>query len=140
MGEETEFCGRLRNGGECLMYSPSVVVYHHPELNRFTKNYIRRWFYRIGEWHQLEDRAVDVTVPAILGVPLWRYRSALAELLHTFSSYCKGNSKKAFRHETRFIEFLGRMVCSFKGPFSPKTNGVGQPSENETTAFDTQHG
>ena len=140
MGEETEFCSRLQSQGERLMYVPSVVVYHHPELTRFTKNYIRRWFYRIGEWHQFEDRGAQRTVPAILGVALWRYRSAAAELLHALTSYCQGNSKKAFRHETRFIEFLGRLVCSLKAPFSQETNGMEQPSQNETTAFDTQHG
>lgn len=140
MGEETEFCRRLQNSGERLVYFPGAVVYHHPESTRFNKNYIRRWFYRIGEWHQFEDRGAHAAAPAILGVPLWRYRSAIAELWHALRLYCTGHSKEAFRHETRCIEFFGRMVCSFKGPLFGERAGMLQPSENEATAFETRHG
>lgn len=46
LGEETEFCARLRRGDEIILYQPDAVVFHEYRPERFTWEY---WLQRIQQ-------------------------------------------------------------------------------------------
>jgi len=107
-GEETELCGRLRENGELIVHDPAALVFHLPDTARFTKAYLRRWYFRIGAW-EAQHGPAPAGEPRILGVPRWRYRLALADAGAAVALRCRGRSAEAFHRQIRLIEFLGAL-------------------------------
>ncbi len=111
MGEDTEFCMRLRKHGEVLMHAPQAIVYQCPDVSRMTKRYVLRWFFRIGEWMVFEDqssKAADaLPVTLVCGVPRWRYKDAARHVLLSFWRYGTGRRKEAFYNLVQGTMSLG---------------------------------
>lgn len=105
MGEELELLDRLRGGGERLVYDPSVVVYHRPDLARVSRSYLRRWYFRFGEWSFENERDSDVV--RLFGLPRWRYRH-LAELVARWlRAVLTRRRPEAFLHQVHLVAFGG---------------------------------
>ena len=114
MGEEYEFAKRLREKGEVAVYCPSALVYHCPAMERISRQYVRRWFYRFGEWsfvRALESPRREIT---IFGVPRWRYRSALEDFYKSVVLCLRRQSAQALFHEIQLVFFLGYFCGSLK--------------------------
>ncbi len=114
MGEETELCARLRRHGELIVHYPDALVLHAPDVTRFTKGYVRRWYFRIGEWRAPEVLQAEEHLPRILGVPRWRYRQALADAAATLRHACAGRRDAAFVHQVAVVEFLGTLSAALR--------------------------
>jgi glycosyltransferase involved in cell wall biosynthesis len=46
--EDSDFFGRLKEGGEHLMYVPNAVVYHPVTPERLQRAYFRKWHFQVG--------------------------------------------------------------------------------------------
>jgi GT2 family glycosyltransferase len=115
MGEETELYWRIRNHGGKCMYYPSATVYHCVDSRKLSKNYTRRWFYRIGEWAYFSDRVLlKDTGRKILGIPGAKYRIAFRNLLGFFWHTLRNSKADAFAREVSIISFLGYCATRVK--------------------------
>ena len=107
MGEDVEFVQRIKSSEELTMYYPGAVVYHCPAVNRITKSYLRRWYFRIGEWQARKSLFGTNQSDTIFTVPRWRYRSALEHLLQASTRNLSGHYREGFHHQLEFISALG---------------------------------
>ncbi|MGH8550016.1 MAG: glycosyltransferase, partial [Methylococcales bacterium] len=90
MGEDTEFCLRLLQRGERLVYIPTAVTFNlvHPE--RLSKKFCRSFYFRLGRSVALL-RGLGTGSPRIIGVPRHLFRS-LAKLAAAWAgSVLRGN-------------------------------------------------
>jgi len=104
MGGDVEFYQRIKKAGELTMYYPDAIVYHCPDSIRMTKLYLRRWYFRIGEWGA---QKLDPGAGTLWMVPRWKYRQALEQLLKTFTLSLTRRRREAFYHELQFLSLLG---------------------------------
>jgi len=107
MGGDTEFVQRVKNGGDLSMYYPGAVVYHCPMASRFTKSYLRRWYFRIGESRALRFPGKASKPLLLFTIPRWRYRQMLAQSWHAMASFLTGRLDDGFYHELQVISVLG---------------------------------
>lgn len=114
-GEEVDLMDRLRRNGELAVYWPDLVVYHYPHPTRFTKGYLRRWYRGFGEWEYHRRRGAIPDAPRILGVPRWRYRTAIRDVLVFLRSSLVGREGEAFYAELRLRSFAGHLVAARRG-------------------------
>lgn len=114
MGEETELCARLRRNGELIVHYPDALVLHAPDVARFTKRYLRRWYFRIGEWRAPEILQAEERLPRVFGLPRWRYRRALADAAAALRLACAGRRNAAFVHQVAVVEFLGTLTGALR--------------------------
>jgi glycosyltransferase involved in cell wall biosynthesis len=112
LGEETEFVDRLRRNGEKVIHYPRAVVFHCPTLDRFSRQYLRRWYYRVGEVDFLRQLRASGDEPRVLQVPRWKYRVALRNLWQAFYWTLNGNRKQAFWEQLQFLRFSGYFVAA----------------------------
>lgn len=117
MGGDIEFAHRLKEAGELTMYYPAAVVYHCPEGSRFTKLYLRRWYFRIGEWEAQKLALAASTVQLMSHAPKWRYRLAAEQLVKTLSFFFTWQHGKGFYHELQFLSSLGYFFGLLKSSF-----------------------
>jgi glucosyl-dolichyl phosphate glucuronosyltransferase len=115
LGEETEFVDRLRRNGERVIHYPWAVVYHSPHLDRFSRQYLRRWYYHVGETDFLRQSPASENVIRVLHVPRWKYRVALRSFWQALYSALAGNRKQAFWEELQLIRFSGYFVAAQRG-------------------------
>jgi len=112
LGEETEFVDRLRRNGEKVIHYPRAVVYHCPTLDRFSRQYVRRWYYRVGETDFLRQLRPSGDESRVLQVPRWKYRGALRSLWQAFYWTLNGNRRQAFWEQLQFLRFSGYFVAA----------------------------
>jgi|SRR5215469_594051 len=105
-GEETDMVQRLGKQKELIIYYPSALLYHCPSAERFSKHYLRQHFYGLGWWSFLREREGPHT-PRILGIPRWRYRSALGNVWKTVLLGLRGRRTDSFLHQLQFAFFFG---------------------------------
>ncbi len=77
-GEDKDIFERVSAAGGKIYYEPAAVIHHRVEQERLTKDYMRRWFYAIGQTagHQMERK----TSAAFTGAPLWVWGDFTAAL------------------------------------------------------------
>jgi GT2 family glycosyltransferase len=114
MGGDVEFVQRVKTAGELTMYYPRAVVYHCPTVNRITQSYLRRWYFRIGEWEARKSLVGKSRADTILTVPRWRYRSALGHLLKASTGHLSGHYREGFHHQLEFLSVLGYFFGALK--------------------------
>lgn len=115
MGEDTELYRRALNSGELCMYYPHATVYHCTGSERMKKNYIRRWFFRLGAWDYYSDASLrKVDRGRAFVVPLWRYRKAYSDFLGFIRYSLHGNVAEAFRMQIRLVFFFGYVAQMVK--------------------------
>ena len=115
MGGEVEFYERLKEGRERTMYYPQAVVYHCPGMERLTRQYLRRWYFRIGEWSVLRENSQAAEVVAtVFGIPRWKYRVAMHHVLKAIGFALNLRHAEAFFYQLQCISFLGYFWGSMK--------------------------
>jgi GT2 family glycosyltransferase len=114
MGGDVEFVQRVKTAGGLTMYYPAAVVYHCPTVNRITQSYLRRWYFRIGEWEARKGLVGTSQADTILTVPRWRYRSALEHLLKASTKHLSRHYREGFQHQLEFLSVLGYLFGVLK--------------------------
>ena len=104
-GEELEFLGRLRRNGEKLVYDPAIVVQHRPDQGRLSRSYLRRWYFRFGEWSFVNER--DSRAVRLLDVPRWRFRDVFEESARWLYALLTRRPAEAFLHQLHVVAFGG---------------------------------
>lgn len=121
LGQEVrEWCIRARAAGVRGFYVPEMVVQHIIPASRLNKKYFRRWFYWRGisramlyaraglDMEAPERTTIDVrTVPHVLGVPRYLYRTALASISNWLLATFRRDALAAFDHELWIWFFAG---------------------------------
>jgi len=113
-GEDAEMFQRLRKQDERVIYYPRALVYHFPGQQRFSKPYLRRFYYRLGEWNFMRDLDLPARTVMIFGVPRWRYRVVLASLGRTGFHVILGRRREAFWQELNLRLSLGYFVAAWR--------------------------
>jgi glycosyltransferase involved in cell wall biosynthesis len=111
-GEDAEMFQRLRKRGELVIYYPGALVYHSPAQQRFSKPYLREFYYRLGEWNFMRDLDLPERTVMIFGVPRWRYRLLLHYLWNTLFNVVIGNRKEALWQELNLRLSLGYLAAA----------------------------
>lgn len=75
-GEDSEFCDRLLNGGEKLIYLPSSVVFHPVDPERATKQYVLSWYFHATQFLTRWQGWPEGTI-CYFGVPRYLVRKCL---------------------------------------------------------------
>lgn len=110
MGEETELVNRIKEGGDTCMYYPSAIVNHRVDKNKLNKNYLRRWYFRIGGWSYYGENNSDLKCMKIFNVPRWKFRIAIRSFLEMIFFAFIGRYKESFKSQLYLISFLGYLV------------------------------
>jgi glucosyl-dolichyl phosphate glucuronosyltransferase len=79
--EDTEFGGRLLDGGERLIYEPSAIVYHPVPENRVQKKYFLAWSFGKGRADIRQFGARRDTRYQCWGIPLYMFRNLVVRTL-----------------------------------------------------------
>lgn len=105
-GQDTEFCNRLRQGGETIMYSPDAIVYHPVDASRVRKKYFQVRYFDSGR-----------TTVRIEGMPQGAicYFGVPRHLLRTFSGHCwkwmtAVNTARRFYYKLQAYHVAGKMA------------------------------
>ncbi len=117
IGEDTEYVLRLHLHRELIVYYPDAVVYHLPDVERLSKNYLRRWYYHNGIVLQRLDLIRFQSSRRIGYIPVWRCRWAFETLRSVAASLLTGGLKEAFSQELRVIRLVGYGVEALKTQF-----------------------
>ena len=106
--EDTEFCQRLLNHGEQLIYCANAIVYHPVEPHRVTKQYFRRWMWGCGRsLARMEFKANHGRT--LFGVPFWQYRD-LMQMVIQYLGYKLSLDARRRAFELKLIRSSG-MLC-----------------------------
>jgi GT2 family glycosyltransferase len=114
MGGDTEFARRVKAAGGSLMYYPTAVVYHCPDSDRVTTAYLRRWYFRIGEWEAHKTLLGQNRTHTIFTVPRWHYRKLLEHVWRAGSLTLSGRRREGFSHELQGMSSLGYLFGALK--------------------------
>jgi glycosyltransferase involved in cell wall biosynthesis len=80
-GEDTEFCRRLINAGESLVYAPRSIVYHPVEKRRTEKSYFLSWYFDYGR-ATVRENGRSKNWLSVFGIPAYYlFRSLPLHLL-----------------------------------------------------------
>jgi glucosyl-dolichyl phosphate glucuronosyltransferase len=107
-GEDTEYCRRIMQAGECLMYAPKAVVYHPVEEYRTTRKYLRSMAFHYGRWSILVGGIPDGT-KCYFGVP--RYLFPIALRFFRKWMFSRGEQRRSF-YQLELFQTFGRMAES----------------------------
>ncbi len=121
LGQEVREWGlRARAAGVRGMYVPAVVLEHLIPAERLRKWYFRRWFYWRGisrallygrtghDMEHPEQTSLDYsTVPHVLGVPRYMFRSAIVAASEAAAHALRRRSVQAFERELWVWFFAG---------------------------------
>jgi glycosyltransferase involved in cell wall biosynthesis len=118
MGGDIEYTQRIKAAGGLLMYRSSAVVYHNPDVVRITKSYLRRWYFRIGEWEARKVPAGSRTEYTVFTMPRWKYRSMLEHFVRTFSLFLQRRFHDGFYYELQCISLVGYFFGAVKNSVS----------------------
>jgi glucosyl-dolichyl phosphate glucuronosyltransferase len=105
-GEDTEYCRRLSQGGERLIYAPRAVVYHPVEEYRTRKNYFRSFAFHYGRW-MVRVGGVPEHAKCYFGVPRYLLPVALAAFGKWMFSI--GEQRRSY-YQMELFQTIGQMV------------------------------
>ena len=107
-GEDTEYCRRLMQAGEKLMYLPRAIVYHPVEEYRTKRSYLQSMAFNYGRWMVRID-GVPPGVRCYFGIPKYLLSIAAKFLAKWLAAL--GAKRRAF-YRFEFFETLGRIAES----------------------------
>jgi glycosyltransferase involved in cell wall biosynthesis len=105
-GEDTEYCRRLLNAGEKLIYAPKAIVYHPVEAHRVTRKYFRKFAFSSGRYITRMGGLPDHVI-CYFGVPRYLYRIALVSLVKWMAAF---NAKRRVYFMLQLSQTFGHMV------------------------------
>ena len=110
VGEDSEFCQRIRDGGEVILYVPDAIVYHPVVPARARKQYFQSWYYRYGKWDVRREPPPREAI-RWFGIPRWLFRSLASE---TFLWLTTTEPRKRFFHKASCYFVMGAMVECYR--------------------------
>ena len=105
-GEDTEFCRRVMDRGERLIYVPDALLFHPVEESRLTKRYFQSWYYDYGRMIVRRDAFLEDVV-CWFGVPRYVFRELAGAAFRFSTSF---NPKKRFFHKLKCYQLLGQIA------------------------------
>lgn len=111
--EDTEFCLRLMDHGEKILYFPKAIVYHPIYQHRLKKNFFRQYYIKSGRLIALIEKIPAASV-RYFNVPRFIFRRLLKNLYQYFLSIILFDSKRRFFYELKTFHVLGIIYEYFK--------------------------
>jgi glycosyltransferase involved in cell wall biosynthesis len=120
---QAEFFLRCRRFGARGLYVPAMNLEHVVPLERLSMRYFSRWWFWKGvshaRWYRIHgetELGVDLTrVPRLLGIPLYLYRSALADAAAACVALARGRTPAVAQHCFMLAYFAGYVRESWFG-------------------------
>lgn len=116
-GEDREFCERLLQAGEKLLYLPQAIIYHPVDKGRMTKRHFSISYFNIGRSIGRRSNYPKNT-GRYFGVPRHLIRRLLVHVIKSIARLCLGQYQKAFFHKLESYWYLGQIVEMLQVPFS----------------------
>jgi len=107
-GEDSEFWWRVIRGGEKLIYSPNVLVYHPVEEKRTRQSYFLSWYFDYGRASMRLEKA-PVGGPYCFGAPRYLFRQLFEGLAKWI--FCL-TPKRRFYYKLQVYQTAGQVVES----------------------------
>jgi glycosyltransferase involved in cell wall biosynthesis len=105
-GEDNEFCWRLLQGGERLMYAPRAIVFHPVEKRRIDRRYFEAWYYGMGQSRpRIEQTPEDAL--RYFGFPRYMLRWYLRDLILWLTSLAPA---RRFYYKLQFCATRGQIM------------------------------
>lgn len=108
--EDSDFFGRLKDGGERLMYIPDAVVYHPVTPERLQKTYFRKWHFQVGRAF-VRRGGMPENSRRYWGIPRFLLRQCASNILKSWFSRCPD---QRFYYELQACSTAGSIVESWK--------------------------
>lgn len=105
-GEDTEYCRRLLQAGERIIYLPQAIIYHPVEKYRTTRKYIQSFTFHSGRW-TVRVGGIPEGTKRCFGVP--RYLLPIA-LKHCAKWMASVGTQRRFFNKLELCHTLGQMV------------------------------
>lgn len=112
MGEDREFCLRLINAGERLLYSPKAIVYNVVHKARVTKEYCKRYHFRFGRV-QAKLYEPEEGARTYGNVPRYLFREYLEALLSLMGAAVRREKQARFYYRLRLSRISGQIFQHF---------------------------
>lgn len=109
-GEDTEFCRRLINAGETLIYTPHSIVYHPVEKSRTEKSFFLSWYFDYGR-ASIKEEGSHSSVRCSFGIP--HYYLFLSLPRSVLKWVFTLSSRRRFYQKLTTYLVLGKIVESF---------------------------
>jgi hypothetical protein len=104
-GEDTEFCRRVLDAGECILYAPDAVVFHPVEPERARKAYFRSWYYQFGR-RDVRLAPTPESTRRWLGVP----RYVIRGLIQAGAAWATSvDSVRRFHYDLQCCRLMGQI-------------------------------
>lgn len=97
-GGDSEIVLRLQRNGEKVVYYPPALLYHLPDMRRFTRKSLPRFYYMYGITCCRLDLLFPQAGPRLVGLPRWKYRWLMGDSLRACQNLLTRDSRKAFYH------------------------------------------
>lgn len=111
-GEDSEFIWRLQRRGETVVYSPGAVLYHSPQVERYTRRSLRSFFYHYGQTVCQQDLISPVPSKRVAGVPGWRCKRLLTGALKAAWRGTTGGRREALFQGMNLIWTCGYLAAA----------------------------
>ena len=122
-GEDTEFCQRILDSGETIVYVPDAIVYHPVDEKRLQKRYFQSWYYEYGRMIVRRDPPVTETV-RWFGVPRYMLRELAGAALAWVTAF---EPNKRFFHKLECCQRFGQIAELCRG-YQPTGHRDASPS------------
>jgi glycosyltransferase involved in cell wall biosynthesis len=101
MGSETEFNIRAQGQGHACYFKPRAVVQHIIRPKQMEPQWVVQRAYRFGRnaWNQYANGSEKDSVPTVMGMPRWRFKSYVEHWLQARKLHRSGLADEAFNHE-----------------------------------------
>jgi glucosyl-dolichyl phosphate glucuronosyltransferase len=123
IGEDTEFCYRLVNGGARLFYVPEAVVYNIVHEDRLTKDFCKRYYFRIGRGMAMfiKPTKKDRT---IIGIPIYLFREYFESLIAWALTVYRKDRKAALYYRLQINRITGKIYQLFMNRVDGKVKNM----------------
>lgn len=112
LSEDTEFGGRLLQGGDRVLYLPSARVYHPVKPERIRKQYFLQWYYDLGRTDARFHAADSQQMISYFGVPRHLFRTLLID---GFTWLTALSPSRRFYYKLRCALTLGTIAEHYRG-------------------------
>lgn len=110
LGEDADFCRRVEQGGDLILYVPDAIVYHPVPAERARKQYFLHWYYLYGRYDPVREPPPPGAV-LWFGVPRYLLRNLAESALAWLTAFEPG---RRFFHKLAVYRYVGAILQSFQ--------------------------
>jgi glycosyltransferase involved in cell wall biosynthesis len=122
MGEDIEFCLRLLERGERLVYVPAAVAFNAVHAERLTKKFCRSFYFRLGQSNALLRQT---TGRRLIGVPRHLFRRVVELMVAWIGSMLRGRSRGRLYFEFQLVYLTGQIYQYLYMSRNRNSEGIG---------------